>query len=473
MTSNLNVPSFMFETILSKTSIILEDVAVMFVMNLHDTIMQELVKLAEGEIPNERNDEIQEKMDLVVDENAEIHKPNLKVGIIMKFNIIIYNVEITLIGNNESILTAEINDLKLETWIRGSNSIECDFDISFIEIRDNRKDVLLNKIVCNPLLQPVGDDEFADAQEELKQLSVHITKDDKAKIKVFMNDLRIIVPSDIIEKLSNFTKHISPKSSTKQLETKPKNDAKVLTSENKISSTNIEFLGELQNISLLLPLSTNDLSQRVGCFNLSVTMKYNAKKTVEGNDYVSYDEHCEIEFSKINTVIGLFFNNSVRNTHQKKEFLLEPTQFVIIFNKFLQENELLSEIKISIDKVHLELGFRDFEFANQLIKNFKQISPASDSSNHESLQRVPQESSQSSLKQPTTKIFLNLAAVELRLSDDTVFISLPLIFLSISQLAINASIRSEEKSVNLCCRLQALCYNCTKTETKLEPLIES
>ena len=442
LTDNYSVPNFMLSLELYNLSINLPDTFVKFVLELKQKLLEDL-----NDIPKPPE----------LPPNLYKQKTTIIVTLIMKFKVAINNIYITLINQNESLTTLEINGMSLETVIKGSESVECMFNLYVIEIRDNREGVSLKHIVCNPILEPV-DDEFADAVEELKQITGNLLiANGKTNVNFFMNDLRIVLSHEYCGKMLMFLQFITIEPSKRVEKT------------SKILSSDIRLNAELSNITLLLPLDTKDLSKRVGLFNISLSLDYNAKKIVEEDAYTSYNESALLQFKKINSVIGIFSNNTVKNTLQKKGNLLNPTQFHINYNKSLSNSELVSEVSIELDKISLDIGFRDVDFASKLAKNWSQIQPPSVPSSS-----PPAIKEENSPKEPVSPLKLKFAsqALEVKLSDDTIYTPIPLFLFSIYQIDLNFAIRPLEKILNIHTRLHAQCFNNNKGRIIPEALFE-
>ena len=436
LTNNIEVPSFMLDVILAKFAVTLEDRALELLIRLKDMLADEV------SVPDKSPDM---SPDLYRQETV------IKVRLIMKFKIAINYVCLTLVNQSESFLNAEINDFLVETIIKGSDSVDCSFHLGFVEVKDCRPGVLLQKIICNPLLQPF-DDEFSDALEELKQISGKITYDGKTKVNVLMSDLRIVLCHEVAARLLQFISILSLTPS----ETKKKQEI----AQEKNSNLDLDVEVVLSNIIVLLPLDTSNLAKRVGSFKVSISLNYVVHKSYSEGIAINYHEALHIQFNSIIALIGIFGNNTVRNTIQKQLNLLDPTQFSVSYSKALQNGEVLAGATLELDKIHIELGFRDLDFANTLLNCWKII-------------QIP-ESSSNKPPAPVTPLKLELHSreIEARLSDDTIPSPVPLIFFCISQLQVSIALRPTEKVISLCSRVYANCYILNKNAVTTEALIE-
>ncbi|OMJ86004.1 hypothetical protein SteCoe_12572 [Stentor coeruleus] len=445
LTENSQVPAFILEIVFYQISIFLEDSTLSFLLSLKKSILQELSSISK---PPPLDPDL-------LKTNEEI-----QISLMTKFIFKIQNININLILNSNDLATAEISDIGIEVLIKSKKNIQCDFHLGFIELRDNRQGVKINKIICNPILQP-ADDEFADAVEELKQFSGKVLYDGTTCVDFLLNDLRICVPAEFCGKLQEFTKEVTKGHDflDESLKIKEKDIKKDEPLE--VSSGLIKIKAEMSNITILLPLDATRLDKRVGMFNVSISLDFSSEKTAEDNKYLAYSETAIVNFKKITSVVGLFANNMVKNTHQKTENLFMPTQFELKYNKFLESNNFASSIDFTLDKIAIDAGFRDLDFFQKLTETWKAL-------------QVPTPTSQTELKPPSIPIKLNLtsSSISIKFTDDTLIKPVPLIFACISKFDLSANINGKEISFKVFSKLYIQCYYFKDFRLITEALIE-
>lgn len=445
LTQNSQVPAFMLEIVFYQISIILEDSTLSFLLSLKKSFLQELSSISK---PPPLDPDL-------LKTNEEI-----QIGLMTKFTFKIQNINTNLILNSYDLATAEISDIGIEVLIKSKKNIQCDFHLGFMELRDNRQGVKINKIICNPVLQP-ADDEFADAVEELKQFSGKVLYDGTTCVDVLLNDLRVCVPAEFCGKLQEFIKKVAQdddlfgKSSEKK-ELEIKEDGSL-----EVSSGLVRVKAEMSNITILLPLDATSLDKRVGMFNVSISLDFSSEKNAVDNKYIAFSETAIVNFKKITSVVGLFANNMVKNTHQKTENLFMPTQFELKYKKFLENNNLTSSIDFALDKIAIDAGFRDLDFFQQLAGTWKAL-------------QVPTPTSQTELKPPSVPINFSLisSSISIKFTDDTLIKPVPLIFACISKLDLSGNLNGKEISVKVFSKLYIQCYYFKDFRLITEALIE-
>lgn len=445
LTQNLQVPALMVEIVLHYISIVLEDLTIMFLLNLKKAVLDELADVSKPQ---------------PIDPELLKVKKDIKIGLMMKFVFKIEKIDLTLIYNSISLATTEIIDIGVGVLIRESKNVECDFHIGFIELRDNRKRIKINKIICNPIFQ-TQELEFTENNDELKQFSGNIVYDGTVSVEVFLNNLRIIVPAEFCGQVLNFGKAVTGGSDLIVETLNKKRKKKHKEDSPNISSGCIKLKAQLSNITILLPLDTKKLGKRVAMFNMSISVRFSSKKTAENNVYLTYNDSAVVKFKKIESIIGLFTDNTVKGTHQKTENLLMPTKFDLKYKKILKNSDLTSSINLTLRKIAIDIGFRDIDFFKKLAQTWKSLNISS-----------PPPKTHS--KPPSTPLNLSLtsSSLSLKFTDDTHIKPVSLIFACISKLNLSLNLNGNEISAKIYSKLYIQCYSAKDLQHITEALIE-
>ncbi|OMJ95240.1 hypothetical protein SteCoe_1454 [Stentor coeruleus] len=445
LTQNLEVPALMVEIVFHYISIILEDITIMFLLNLKKSILNELSDFSKPQ---------------PIDPELLKVKKDIKIGLMMKFAFKIEKIDITIIYNSISLATTEIIDIGIGILIKETKNVDIDFHIGFIELRDNRKRIKINKIICNPIFQ-TKDLEFTENNDELKQFSGNILYDGTVSIEVFLNDLRITVPAEFCGQVLNFVKVVTGGSDliVKALDKKRKKKHEEISP--KISSGSIKLKAQLSNITILLPLDAKKLGKRVAMFNVSISVRFSSKKIVENNVYLTYNDSAAVKFKKIESIIGLFTDNTVKGTHQKTENLLMPTKFDLKYKKTLKNTILSSSITLTLGEIAFDIGFRDLDFFKKLGQTWKSLNISS----------PPPKTDK---KPPSTLLNLSLtsSSLSLKFTDDTHIKPVSLVFACINKLNLSLNLNGNEISAKIYSKLYAQCYSIKDLQHITEALIE-
>jgi hypothetical protein len=199
------------------------------------------------------------------------------------------------------------------------------------------------------------------------------------------------------------------------------------------------------------------LNKRVGLFHISIEMDYFANKTAEMNKFVVFNEKCEVKFTRIMCVIGLFSQNTVKNTLQKKENLIDPTHFQVRYQKTLENDMLIAAIDIALEQIHVQLGFRDMDFFQTLVSNLKVLATPPDPA-----------SSKTETSPVPMKFSLEIPSLTLKLTDDTVIRPIAILFINLYSISLNANVSPTQTFASLFSKLSVQCYNQSVSEFLLE-----
>lgn len=437
---NEAVPNIIVNLSLHKINFNLKDSDLFLLMGLKQMIIKQLESIPKPPKLNKDLIKLNEK---------------IEVSIIFQFNFHLHSVNLNLISKNTCFTTAEISDLVLETLIVNPKDLEAKFYLAYVEVRDNREGVVMNKVVCNPALVTADEDEFTDALEELKQLSGEFVFDGTTSLVLSMNDLRIIASPDYVAEILVFSKGLLNETNEEIMRDKQlrvENVAKV----SDLASASLKLKINLSNVTLLIPLDVRKNSQRVGSFNLSVDLTYNLNKVAVDNIYTEYDEVSVLNVKKITSIIGLFNNNSVKSTNQKTKNLLEPTQFFLRYLKKLNEEP---SIKLSLDSTSIDFGFRDADFFQKLLNAWSGLT----------LPNTPTKKPVQPREQQKLSFEVCLSEISLQITNDTSSTPESILIFGVSQSTLRGSIEGTLRDLEFRSKIEARCYNEREPEDLIEP----
>ena len=473
---NASTPGMILSTDLSAVNIEINKHSLVFSLNVMESALVTNSKHTPPNSAPQSQPQKQEVQRHEIEESTALKDRFKSIDEIMAvvLKVRMHEIKVKLV-DEEDLAEFLISDFNTEVKLGTSGDTLGKLVLEKIDLKDLRKGIYFNSVICNPGYYNLDDEEFVDATEKtLTQLKVRFAykpKQDFLDLQVNMSDMRIMPSPLFVEGITKFfTEQLSSAqrfSREIRQEQKPSEiqvERSVASRATTTFNTRVTF--RLSNFEMWVPLDTKNRNARVGSFRFGVSTQYISSQTYTANydsenneisrDFKKIDDEASLEISHIGGLIGVVENNKVMLSQGRVDELLNPSRFIVSYRCVKQEaQDTFTKVDANLESMNLTVGFRDILFGKSIAEKWMALNLGGTSEDKK------QESNQPAKPPSQDKMEFNLEcdALQMTLIEDTGTQAYSLMHLSFSNLFSKAHMQGQDLKANFSTFIVSDFYN--------------
>ena len=465
------VPAIQTSIRFSPTKIILQDEVLVFLLRINTLVQSNLPKSEpapeEVEIPL-----MQKTKSLEVTEAYKDQMKKIDQIIAVSVEVTVEEVKIVLSEKHQDLGGVIMNSMRLKARLGNEGEFNGELTLARFEFLDMREEVLLGKVISNPLLEQGESEVFYDTeQEEILQVRITVLlkpKSDMLDAAIYLNDMRVIASADFFQKVKNF--FVFPMTTASDLSVPAAAVAPSKAVSKYTTTFNTRIVIQLSNFELWLPLSTTQLKKRVGYFYFGTFIEYRSTQTYTSSfdkynyeisrDYTTISDEAYVEITSLGGIIGLINRNRVVLSEERTHDLFPPSRIGVYYLCTKAQNEaILIKFSVNLESMQFDIGFRDIQYFKSLMEAWQP--PSAQATEAREMPAV----------QTKMELQLECDSFKITVLEDTGVKAYALLHYHMSSLKASASLDTDHKQASLSTFMYSDYYNLRICAW--EPLLEN